>query len=149
MSFRAFPLTQIQSRSTHCFCRFVSPFMDRGTEAQRGDDLPEVSHMPSKIVALNPNFGCQWSPFHHIAVHPAAGGGWERPVGLNRTSRSYQVEKVYREMLGQIPRCPPALLSKLVFGGASGWAAERDWEAHRKERRLQWLSLRSCRLMKR
>ena len=62
MSFRAFPRPRIQSRSTRCFCRFVSPFMDGGTEAQRGDDLPEVSHMPSKIVALNPNFGCQVVP---------------------------------------------------------------------------------------
>lgn len=39
--------------------------MDKGTEAQRGDDLSEVSHIPSKAVALNPKF---WTPGNRTFV---------------------------------------------------------------------------------
>lgn len=69
--------------------------MDRGTEAQRGDDLPEVSHMPSKIVALNPNFGCLVVPFSSyylcILQQDVVGRGqWVSvaPPGLTRWRKS-------------------------------------------------------------
>lgn len=98
MSFRAFFL---DPGSSPRIVDLYSHFTDKEIEPQKGDDLPKVSHVPSKAVTLNPNFGLPGGhPFYHITVclnHllPVAGGSWERPGGLSPTSRSGQVEKVF------------------------------------------------------
>lgn len=55
MSFRAFFL---DPGSSPYIVDLYSQFTNKRIEPQKGDDLPKVSHVPSKAVALNPNFGC-------------------------------------------------------------------------------------------